>query len=497
MKKLHPFMLAGTGSDVGKSVLAAGLCRILRQDGYHPAPFKAQNMSLNSYATPDGLEIGRAQAVQAEAAGIPCHTDMNPVLLKPNSDHSSQLVLHGRPVGNREAYDYFHSVGREDLRREVCGAFDRLQARYNPVVMEGAGSVAEINLGDMDIVNMPMARHAGADVFLVADIERGGVFASAYGSIMLQKPEDRARIKGIIVNKFRGDLRLFQPGIRMMEETCGVPVLGVVPYFHDICIEEEDSVDLIVKSSSAQDGKVNVAVVRLRHLSNFTDFDSLERDARVHLYYADSAEMLRGADIIILPGSKNTVADLEDLERNGMAEAVVQARRGGKTVVGICGGYQMMGVEIADPEGVEGSPGRKAGLGLLPVCTVFGTEKEKVTRRVKFRGCGTNVHGEGYEIHMGRTFLVGDAPHAPLVRLEDGGEDGYLCGDKCMGTYLHGIFDNRSFVDFMLAPYLGNVAGGDTEDYVVFKERQYDLLADYLRRYLDMAAIYRILSEER
>ena len=224
-KNLHPIMLAGTGSDVGKSIITAALCRIFKQDGYRPAPFKAQNMALNSYATPEGLEIGRAQAVQAEAAGVPCHTDMNPLLLKPSSDHTAQVVLNGRPIGNRDAYEYFRKEGREELRKEVNAAFDRLAARYNPIVMEGAGSISEINLRDTDLVNMPMACYAGADVLLVADIDRGGVFASVYGSVMLQTPEDRKRIKGIIVNKFRGDIRLFEPGIKMMEELCGIPVL--------------------------------------------------------------------------------------------------------------------------------------------------------------------------------------------------------------------------------------------------------------------------------
>ena len=237
MKTLHPIMFAGTGSDVGKSIVAAAFCRIFKQDGYNPAPFKAQNMALNSYATPDGLEIGRAQAVQAEAAGIPCHTDMNPLLLKPNSDHTSQVVLHGKPIGNKDAYDYWRKRNerlevrneRIDFRSEVHAAFDRLASRYNPIVMEGAGSIAEINLKDRDLVNMSMAQHAKADVILVGDIDRGGVFASVYGSIMLQSPEDRKRIKGIIINKFRGDMRLFDEGRRMLEEICGIPVLGVIP----------------------------------------------------------------------------------------------------------------------------------------------------------------------------------------------------------------------------------------------------------------------------
>ena len=286
-------MLVGTGSDVGKSILATAFCRIFRQDGYRPAPFKAQNMALNSFATPEGLEIGRAQAVQAEAAGIPCHTDMNPLLLKPQSDHTSQVVLNGRPIGNRSAYEYFRREGREELRGEVCAAYDRLAARYNPIVLEGAGSISEINLRDTDLVNMPMALHAGADVFLVGDIDRGGVFASVYGSLALLRPEERRLVKGIFVNKFRGDLRLFESGVKMMEDLCGIPVLGVIPYYKDIVIEEEDSVSLAAKSMEARQGKVNVAIVLLRHLSNFTDFNALEQDPRVHLFYTNNTRPAR------------------------------------------------------------------------------------------------------------------------------------------------------------------------------------------------------------
>ena len=241
-------MFAGTGSDVGKSIIAAAFCRIFRQDGYRPAPFKAQNMALNSYATPEGLEIGRAQAVQAEAAGVPCHTDMNPLLLKPQSDRTSQVVLNGKPIGSRGAYDYFRKEGREELRREVCAAYDRLAQKYNPIVLEGAGSISEINLREVDLVNLPMAMYAGADVILVADIDRGGVFASVYGSVMLLTPEERKHVKGILINKFRGDIRLFESGVKMLEELCGIPVVGVVPYYKDIYIEEEDSLALATKS---------------------------------------------------------------------------------------------------------------------------------------------------------------------------------------------------------------------------------------------------------
>jgi len=371
-------MFAGTGSDVGKSIVATAFCRIFLQDGYTPAPFKAQNMALNSYATPDGFEIGRAQAVQAEAAGVPCHTDMNPLLLKPNSDHTSQVVLNGKPIGNQHATQYFRKEGREVLRQAVHEAFDRLSARYNPIVMEGAGSIAEINLRDVDIVNMSMARYADAAVILVADIDRGGVFAAVYGTLMLLTEEERRHVKGIIINKFRGDMRLFDEGRRMIEELCGIPVLGVLPYFKDIHIEEEDSVSLEKKSLEAVDGKVNVAVVMLRHLSNFTDFDVLERDPRVHLFYTNNIEEIRKADIIILPGTKSTIADMIELRRNGCAQAILQAHHDGKTVIGICGGYQMMGEEILDPQQVEGDIERIPGLGILPVVTTMSGEKRTV-----------------------------------------------------------------------------------------------------------------------
>ena len=525
-------MFAGTGSDVGKSIVAAAFCRIFRQDGYHPAPFKAQNMALNSYATPDGREIGRAQAVQAEAAGIPCHTDMNPLLLKPQSDHTSQVVLHGRPIGNRRAYDYWKrgleanaSTEGEgssasptgegecaiDFRREVCDAFDRLSKRYNPIVMEGAGSICELNLRDTDLVNMPMARYADADVVLVGDIDRGGIFASVYGSIALQTPEDRQRIKGIIVNKFRGDMRLFDNGRRMLEDICGVPVLGVIPYFTDIHIEEEDSVALARKAGAAQRGKVNVAVVMLRHLSNFTDFDALEHDPRVHLFYTNNAADMSEADIIVVPGTKSTLDDLYELRRNGCAQAIVRAHNEGATVLGICGGYQMMGVEVCDPQYVEGDIERLPGLGLLPVTTTMSGEK--ITRRVEcslMNGPAATL--SGYEIHLGETTPMGDAPASPLLRMNNGGYDGYRVDNTCMGTYVHGILDNAAFVDFLLQPFANKTAGDQVSqmrtgtsadaggtpallwDYQAFKEQQYDRLADHVRRYVDMERIYQILS---
>ena len=485
-------MLAGTGSDVGKSIIAAAFCRIFLQDGYHPAPFKAQNMALNSYATPEGLEIGRAQAVQAEAAGVPCHTDMNPLLLKPSSDHTSQVVLNGRPIGNRNAYEYFRREGREELRKEVHAAFDRLAVRYNPVVMEGAGSISEINLRDSDLVNLPMAMHAGADVILVADIDRGGVFASVYGSVMLLRPEERKHIKGILINKFRGDIRLFESGVKMLEDLCGVPVVGVVPYYKDIYIEEEDSVMLQTKNIRAGQGKVNVAVVLLRHLSNFTDFNVLERDPRVHLFYTNNTDELMKADIILLPGSKSTLSDLYELRRNGVAQAIVRAHREGATVMGICGGYQLMGREVCDPDHVEGEIERLPGLGLLPVSTRM--QGEKVTRQVRFRFLEDSAVCEGYEIHMGTTMPLADVPVSPLNHLADGREDGYFVDRTCMGTYVHGILDNPSVIDYLLESFADKLKE-TAFDYKAFKEEQYDKLAAHVRKHVDLPLIYQILTD--
>lgn len=504
MNRLHPLMFAGTGSDVGKSIISAAFCRIFKQDGYRPVPFKAQNMALNSYATPEGLEIGRAQAVQAEAAGVPCHTDMNPLLLKPQSDCTSQVVLNGRPIGNRSAYDYFHKEGREELRREVCAAYDRLSKKYNPVVLEGAGSISEINLREVDLVNLPMAMYAGADVILVADIDRGGVFASVYGSVMLLTPEERKHVKGILINKFRGDIRLFESGVKMLEELCGIPVVGVVPYYKDIYIEEEDSLALATKSLQAEQGKVNIAVVLLRHLSNFTDFNVLERDPRVHLFYTNNTEELAKADIIILPGSKSTLADLYELRRNGVAQAVVRAHREGAAVLGICGGYQLMGQEVFDPDHVEGDIERLPGLGLLPVSTRM--TGEKVTRQVKFQlfenGERATEDGtlklsmSGYEIHMGSTVPIEGTSASPLNLLEDGLCDGYIVDSTCMGTYIHGILDNPEFIDFLLKPFAGKLSEtAEAFNYQQFKEEQYDKLAEHVRQHVDMPLIYKILTD--
>ncbi len=487
-------MFVGTGSDVGKSVINAAFCRIFLQDGYTPAPYKAQNMALNSYVTADGLEIGRAQAVQAEAAGIPCLAEMNPILLKPSSDKTSQVILNGKPIGNRDAYDYFRKEGRGELRREVHAAFDRLEKQFNPIVMEGAGSISEINLRETDLVNMPMAVYAGADVFLVADIDRGGVFASVYGSVLLLNEEEHRHIKGIIINKFRGDIRLFESGIQMIEELCGVPVVGVIPYYKDIYIEEEDSVMLETKQRQAIQNKINIAVILLRHMSNFTDFNVLEQDPRVHLFYTNNTEEIQKADIILLPGSKSTLSDLYELRKNGVAQSIIRAHRDGATVMGICGGYQLMGQEICDPGHLEGDIERLPGLGLLPVITQI--QGEKVTRQVKFRFGDCPSVCEGYEIHMGITTLSESAGPSPLAWIDNENKpDGYLKDRTCMGTYIHGILDNPAFIDFLLEPFAGKLEG-KTFDYKEFKEEQYNKLADHVRKHVNINLIYSILKEK-
>lgn len=489
---LKPIMFVGTCSDAGKSVINAAFCRIFKQDGYHPAPFKAQNMSLNSYSTPEGGEMGRAQVVQAEACGITPHTDMNPVLLKPTNDISSQVILNGKPIGNLSAKDYFGVKNqKEKLFREAIEAFRRLEKKYNPIVLEGAGSISELNLRDRDITNMRMALQVGASTYLVADIDRGGVFGSVYGTIALLKPEERSLMKGIIINKFRGDASLFEEGRTILKELTGIPVVGVIPWFRNIKIEEEDSVALDMKTNSWQEGKINVAIILIKRMSNFTDFDVLDMDPRFNPYYTSNIDEIEKADIILLPGSKNTLADLQSLRANGIAEAVIRAHKKGKKVIGICGGYQMMGARLEDPEGIEGNLPAVPGLGLLPQCTVI--EQEKITRQSDFTfRSGSPLACKGYEIHMGRTFLLGDAQENPVAILKDGQKDGYYLNDRCWGSYMHGILDNPEVLD-NLAKGFNKEADTQPFDYATFKEEQYDKLADLVRTHVDMGYIYSTL----
>mgnify|MGYP003375769961 FL=1 len=491
-------MFVGTCSDAGKSVINAAFCRIFKQDGYSPAPFKAQNMSLNSYSTIDGGEMGRAQVVQAEACCIEPHTDMNPVLLKPTSDKGSQVVLNGRPIGNMSAKDYFGmKLQKEELFKEAVAAFSRLESKYNPIVLEGAGSISEINLRDRDITNMRMAIKAGADTYLVADIDRGGVFGSVYGTIALLTEEERKRIKGVIINKFRGDISLFDEGRKIIEDLTGVPVVGVVPYFSNIKIEEEDSVVLERKMRTYSSGKINVAIILLKRMSNFTDFDVLEMDPRFNPYYTNNPEDIEKADIILLPGSKNTLADLQHLRANGVADVIVKCFKNGKKVIGICGGYQMMGARLEDPEALEGNIPVIPGLGLLPQCTVI--EPEKITKQSNFSFLnGKNPETKsckGYEIHMGRTTIIGDAPQKPVALLEDGRTDGYYLGPNCWGSYMHCILDNTDVLNHLAEGFDKNPVN-DNFDYATFKNEQYDKLADWVRQHVDMDYIYKSLKSD-
>ncbi len=482
-------MFVGTASDVGKSIITAGFCRIFKQDGYTPAPFKAQNMSLNSYATPEGHEMGRAQAVQAEAAGIPCHTDMNPVLLKPTTDQRSQVILNGKPVGSQSAYEYFRTTDRSELFASVTQAFDRLASRYSPIVMEGAGSISELNLKHRDITNLRMAQHAGAATYLIGDIDRGGLFGSVYGTIALLTPEERACMKGIFVNKFRGDARLFEDGKRILEELTGLPVVGILPYFRDIFIEAEDSVSLELKQRNPAENKINVAIVLLPRLSNFTDFDRLEKDPRVHLFYTHRPADLQQSDLIILPGSKNTIEDLLFLKNNGMAEAITNAHKSGKTVIGICGGYQMLGEQIEDPLHVESPIDSVPGLGLLPVRTVLQATKTTLQRQFRFRDSAEIC--SGYEIHMGETYVHTDA--RPLTHLDSGESEGYYLDETCWGSYLHGILDNQVVVDSLLSRFSSDAV--TPFNYLDYKEEQYDKLAEMIRANVDMELIYSHLKK--
>jgi len=489
-QQLRPIMFVGTGSDVGKSIINAGFCRIFKQDGYTPAPFKAQNMSLNSFAGKDSLELGRAQAVQAEACGIEPCSEMNPILLKPTSYQSAQIVLNGKPLGNQTAKEYFLGTDRNALFAEAMKAYETLAAKYNPMVIEGAGSISEINLRDKDIVNMRVALHVDAAVILIADIDRGGVFGSVYGTLELLPPEERALVKGILINKFRGDIDLFSEGRLMMEQITGVPVIGVIPYFRDIHVDDEDSVVIDHKYGKTQAGMANIAVLLLPHMSNFTDFNALERTPGINLFYTANPTELEKADVVIIPGSKNTMNDLSYLRSTGLAQSLLKSHANGAVVIGICGGYQMMGQEIHDPEGVEGSIKRMPGLGILPVKTTLTGEKRTLQSEFFFRN-ETEVC-KGYEIHMGISELHGGQA---LARLNDGSEDGCFLNSKAWGTYLHGIFDNRLVVQALLKDCGKEMQLGEF-NIQEYKNEQYDKLASHIRNCCDMEYIYEAMKQK-
>ena len=495
-------MVQGTASSVGKSVLVSALCRIFRQDGWRVAPFKSQNMSLNSYVTREGHEMGRAQVVQAEAAGVEPTVDMNPILLKPEADNRSQVVLGGRPLAAREYYSL-----KDRLWSVITKSLDRLTADYDLVVIEGAGSPAEINLKDMDLVNMRVARHCGAPVLLIGDIDRGGVFASLVGTLELLEPEERALVRAIVINRFRGDLSLLEPGLQWLEQRTGVPVAGVIPYYHDIYIAEEDSVSLERRRRmKLQDGYVlDIAVIGLPHISNFDDFDPFERDEGVRLRYVEAHDLLGQPDLIILPGTKSTVSDLLQLKSVGLADEVVARARSGTPVIGICGGLQMLGELILDPDRVESREPQVSGLGLLPIETTFSPSKTthqvrgRVVRAEGLLGKAYGLPLEGYEIHMGQT--IGTDISAPFRIDERSGRacseaDGYMASSgNVFGTYVHGLFHNdalRRAVLEELAARKGTELSSAGE--VFSRDDQYDRLAALVRSSLDMDLVYRILG---
>ncbi len=492
-------MVQGTTSNAGKSLLTAALCRIFRQDGYRVAPFKAQNMALNSYITADGMEMGRAQVMQAEAAGIAPDVRMNPILLKPTSDSGSQVIVNGKAMGNRSARAYYAEKSR--LRPLVQQAYDSLAEEYEIIVIEGAGSPAEINLRQDDLVNMGMAKMANAPVLLVGDIDRGGVFAALYGTVALLEPDEQAMICGLVINKFRGDVEILKPGLRMLEERIHKPVLGVVP-FTPLDIDDEDSLSERLQGSAAL-ASIKIVVPRLPRLSNFTDFNALGRIEGVCVVYATHPNQFADADLILLPGSKNTMDDLKWLRQNGMEAQIQKLAASGTPVFGVCGGYQMMGQCLADPHGMEGG-GEIKGMGLLPTETTF--EQEKMTTQVtgavlQTEGVLSALSGApltGYEIHMGRTTLLEHGkPLTTIVRDGQAVQEGCQ-KDSCYGTYVHGIFDSEAVARAMVEALLTRrglspetVQAFDTEDY---KQEQYDKLAAVVRQSLDMETVYRILE---
>ena len=500
-------MVQGTASHVGKSVLVSALCRMLRQDGFRVAPFKAQNMSNNSYVTPDGGEIGRAQAVQAEAAGVDARVEMNPVLLKPEADSHAQVVLLGRPLTSARARDYFDL--KATLWASVANSLDTLRHQYDVVVIEGAGSPAEINLKATEIVNMRVALHADAPVLLCGDIDRGGVFASLVGTLQLLDDAERATVKGLLINKFRGDVSLLADGLTWLENYTGKPVVGVVHHYRDIHIPEEDSVALDLSPSSGTDAAVlDVAVAQLPHISNFDDFDPLAREPAVALRYVQHRDQLGRPDLIILPGSKTTIPDLLWLERQGLTPAIAAAYQRGAAIIGICGGYQMLGRKLYDPDGIESTVPAADGLGLLPLTTTFAGTKE--THRVQAAVRPEAAHPgallagaagapvSGYEIHMGRTvgegvipaFAVSDRADAAVTPATafDGAVD---ASGRVLGTYIHGLFHNAAVRRHILQELARRK--GVTLPPVgaeVARDREYDRLADWVRSSLRMPLVY-------
>ena len=491
MSRAKRIMVQGTMSGAGKSLLCAALCRIFAQDGYRVAPFKSQNMALNSFVTRDGLEMGRAQVVQAQAAGIEPDVRMNPILLKPSSDTGSQVIVGGEVRGQMSAAAYFKM--KRQLIPEILAAFDSLSEEADIVVIEGAGSPAEINLKADDIVNMGLAKLVDAPVLLAGDIDRGGVFAQLYGTVALLEPEERARIAGLVINKFRGDVDILRPGLAMLEEKTGLPVLGVVPYLH-VEIEDEDSLSERLNARDAVK-PLDVAVIRLPHISNFTDFIPLEQHELLGVRYVQRARELGAPDLVILPGTKNTMEDLLWLRQSGLEAAVRRLAQAQTPVLGVCGGYQMLGQPLDDPAGTEsGKPLSLAGLGLLPTRTTFDAQKRRTQVRAVALGAPfAGARMTGYEIHNGRTTVNGE----PFCRLADGTPEGCV-RKNVFGTYLHGLFDSGELTQALVKLLCARKGISPKETRPVsmaeYRQAQFDLLADGVRRALDMGAVYRAMG---
>ena len=492
MSRAKCIMVQGTMSGAGKSLLCAALCRIFAQDGYRAAPFKSQNMALNSHVTRDGLEMGRAQAVQAQAAGAEPDVRMNPVLLKPSSDTGSQVIVLGEVRGHMSAAEYFRY--KRQLFPEVLAAYDSLAAEHDVIVIEGAGSPAEINLRADDIVNMGLALRVGAPVLLAGDIDRGGVFAQLYGTVALLQPEERERIAGLVINKFRGDLEILRPGLSLLEEKTGKRVLGVVPYLK-VDVDDEDSLAPCLGREDVHK-PLDAAVIRLPRISNFTDFAPLEEHPQIGVRYVDDPRKLGSPDLVVLPGTKSTGGDLLWLRQNGLEAAILKLAAAGTPVLGVCGGYQMLGEAVHDRSGVEhGAGGSIRGMGLLPVETTFLPEKTRT--RVRGETASGPLAGaglEGYEIHMGSTQVRGE----PFCRLEDGREDGCVRG-SVWGTYLHGLFDSgelaQKLAELLCARKGLAVEAAQAVPHAAYQQAQLDLLAEGVRKALDMDMIYRMMEE--
>lgn len=493
MRKHRNLMVVGTSSGAGKSITVTGLCRAFLKDGYSVAPFKSQNMALNSYITEDGHEMGRAQAVQAMACEIQAKYYMNPILLKPTGEKKIQVILNGKSIGNMNGLEYGKT--KKDLKKEILSAYGNLRENYEIAVIEGAGSPVEINIKDDDIVNMGMAEMVDAPVILVADIDRGGVFASIVGTLELMEPHERERVKGVIINKFRGSVEILRPGLEKLEERIKIPVLGVMPYF-ELDIEDEDGLTDKFEKIKEKNKGIKVSVIKLRHISNFTDLDALAAVEDVHVNYVTSPYEIGDEDLIVIPGSKNTIDDLKDIKEKGLAQEIIKASRRGTPIIGICGGFQILGERVLDPYGIEGDIKELAGLGLLDIETIMEKEKTTIQYSGKLVDCQGLLSGldgieiKGYEIHQGVT-------NSFEKKVTEDDRTVAVVKENIFGTYIHGIFDNKEFTDMILNKIRKQKGLEEKISQMSFQEyrmQELNKLETILRENIDMDKIYKILG---